>query len=39
MARPLVLPTLSAAQLAADQPSIDMLRRVHRRLNALPEPD
>ncbi|MFE9682841.1 hypothetical protein [Streptomyces sp. NPDC006285] len=38
-APPFVFPMLSAEQLAADQPSVDMLRRVHRGLTALPEPD
>lgn len=38
-APPFVFPMLSAEQLAADQPSADMLRRVHRGLTALPEPD
>jgi hypothetical protein len=30
---------LSPEQLAADQPSLDMLRRVRRGLGALPEAD
>ncbi|MFS8198688.1 hypothetical protein ACLVWQ_08365 [Streptomyces sp. CWNU-52B] len=32
-----VLPMLSAEQLAADQPSLDMLRRVRQGLRELPE--
>ncbi|MFC8196676.1 hypothetical protein ACFUTV_14905 [Streptomyces sp. NPDC057298] len=38
-APPFAMPPLSPEQLAADQPSIDMLRRVRRGLRALPEPD
>ncbi|MEU9186333.1 hypothetical protein AB0D14_17645 [Streptomyces sp. NPDC048484] len=38
-AQPFALPMLSPEQLAADQPSIDMLRRVRRGLGALPGPD
>ncbi|MGW1782227.1 hypothetical protein ACWCQQ_24275 [Streptomyces sp. NPDC002143] len=38
-APPFVLPMLSAEALAADQPSLDMLRRVRRGLDALPESD
>lgn len=33
------LSTLSAEELLADQPSLDMLRRVRRGLRALPESD
>ncbi|MDQ0932533.1 hypothetical protein QFZ49_002463 [Streptomyces turgidiscabies] len=29
----------TAEELAADQPSVEMLRRVRRALRALPEPD
>ncbi|MDQ1026241.1 hypothetical protein QF035_003823 [Streptomyces umbrinus] len=38
-AQPFVLPMLSPEDLAADQPSIDMLRRVRRGLTGLPESD
>ncbi|WP_159074388.1 hypothetical protein [Streptomyces dioscori] len=38
-APPFALPPLSPEQLAADQPSLDMLRRVRRGLGALPEAD
>ncbi|MCX4234353.1 hypothetical protein [Streptomyces ortus] len=38
-AAPFGLPPLSPEQLAADQPSLDMLRRVRRGLGALPEAD
>jgi hypothetical protein len=33
------LPPLSAEEVLADQPSLDMLRRVRRGLRALPESD
>ncbi|MFF7262868.1 hypothetical protein ACFZCL_21640 [Streptomyces sp. NPDC008159] len=33
------LSLLSPEELLADQPSLDMLRRVRRGLRALPEPD
>ncbi|MEV1062513.1 hypothetical protein [Streptomyces sp. NPDC050263] len=36
---PFVRPTLSPEALAADQPSLDILRRVRRGLDALPESD
>lgn len=38
-AQPFVLPMLSPEDLAADQPSVDMLRRVRRGLTGLPESD
>ncbi|MFD0307317.1 hypothetical protein [Streptomyces sp. NPDC127119] len=38
-APPFALPPLSPEQLAADQPSLDMLRRVRRGLGALPDAD
>ncbi|MFJ2257998.1 hypothetical protein ACIOKD_06545 [Streptomyces sp. NPDC087844] len=38
-APPFAMPPLSPEQLAADQPSLDMLRRVRRGLGALPEAD
>ncbi|MFE7034216.1 hypothetical protein ACFU9Y_28270 [Streptomyces sp. NPDC057621] len=38
-APPFALPPLSPEQLAADQPSLDMLRRVRRGLGALPDTD